>query len=94
MLGNRHTLHAHQSHHGWDNSQPPVLTLAPGETVEFEVNDASGGRVKPDTTLAMRDSLSLPLRWSGTQESHLLRRADKTSRDPFCWHVGPVLVQR
>jgi acetamidase/formamidase len=52
MLSNRHTLHAHQSHHGWDKSQPPVLTVAPGDTVSFEVMDASGGRIRADTTLA------------------------------------------
>lgn len=51
MLSNRHTLHAHQSHHGWDNTQPAVLRVAPGEVVTFEVSDSSGGRVKPDTTL-------------------------------------------
>src|SRR5437899_776285 len=37
----RHTLHAHQSHHGWNNEFPPRLTIAPGETVEFEIRDAS-----------------------------------------------------
>jgi acetamidase/formamidase len=52
MLGSRHTLHADRLHHGWDNSQPPVLTVAPGEVVELEVSDASGGRVTPGTTLA------------------------------------------
>jgi acetamidase/formamidase len=52
MLSNTHTLHAHQSHHGWDNTQPSVLTVAPGDTVTFEVADASGGRIRPDSTLA------------------------------------------
>jgi acetamidase/formamidase len=41
----RHTLHAHQSHHGWNNEFPPLLTIAPGETVEFEIRDASGGQI-------------------------------------------------
>ena len=41
----RHTLHAHQSHHGWNNEFPPLLTVAPGETVEFEIRDASGGQI-------------------------------------------------
>jgi acetamidase/formamidase len=47
MLSNRHTLHAHQSHYGWDNSETPVLRVAPGEIVSFEVKDASGGRMNP-----------------------------------------------
>jgi acetamidase/formamidase len=41
----RHTLHAHQSHHGWNNEFPPRLTIAPGETVAFEIRDASGGQI-------------------------------------------------
>jgi formamidase len=41
----RHTLHAHQSHHGWNNEFPPLLTIAPGEAVEFEIRDASGGQI-------------------------------------------------
>ncbi len=35
----------HQHHHGWDNANPPVLTVAPGETVAFETVDASGGQL-------------------------------------------------
>ena len=30
-------------HFGWDNSIAPVLEIASGEDVEFEVRDASGG---------------------------------------------------
>jgi acetamidase/formamidase len=42
----RHTIHG--SHHfGWDNSFPPVLRIAPGESVEFEVLDAAGGQLRP-----------------------------------------------
>ncbi|MBL8837764.1 MAG: acetamidase/formamidase family protein [Alphaproteobacteria bacterium] len=46
-----HTLHAHQSHHGWDNSRAPALTIAPGETVAFQIRDASGGQITPASTL-------------------------------------------
>lgn len=46
-----HTLHAHQSHHGWDNSRAPALTIAPGETVAFQIRDASGGQITPESTL-------------------------------------------
>jgi len=41
----QHTLHAHQSHLGWNNELPPRLTVVPGETVEFEIRDASGGQI-------------------------------------------------
>ena len=50
--GSGHTIHRHRHHHGWDNSFAPVLTIAPGETVEFETVDSSGGQLGPDSTLA------------------------------------------
>jgi acetamidase/formamidase len=33
------------SHNVWDNAIPPVLTAEPGDTVEFEVRNASGGQI-------------------------------------------------
>lgn len=42
-----HTLHAAQSHSGWDRDLPPVLHVAPGQTVALEVADASGGQIVP-----------------------------------------------
>ncbi len=47
-----HTIHREHSHYGWDNSFAPRLTIAPGETVEFEIVDASGGQLGPESTLA------------------------------------------
>lgn len=44
-----HTIHRHQSHCGWNNANPPVLTIAPGESVEFEVFEASGGQLSPES---------------------------------------------
>lgn len=46
------TIHAHQSHLGWDRANPPVLTIAPGETIEFHPLDASGGQLNPASTVA------------------------------------------
>ena len=46
-----HTIHKAQSHYGWDNSFEPRLTLAPGETVEFETVDASGAQLSPESTV-------------------------------------------
>ncbi len=48
----KHTLHAHQGHLGWNNVFPPLLTIAPGETVAFEINDASGGQITPSSDIA------------------------------------------
>ena len=48
----KHTLHAHQGHLGWNNAFPPLLTIAPGETVAFEIKDASGGQITPSSDIA------------------------------------------
>jgi len=48
----RHTIHADHHHFGWDRSIPPVLTIAPGETVAFECPDASGGQLSAKSTVA------------------------------------------
>ena len=39
------TLHRQNHHFGWDRSLAPALRIAPGEEVEFEVLDASGGQL-------------------------------------------------
>jgi acetamidase/formamidase len=47
----RHTLHAHDSHLGWNRDFAPVVTIAPGETIEFRPLDASGGQITPESTV-------------------------------------------
>ncbi len=44
------TIHQTQHHFGWDNSFAPVLEVHPGETVEFEIVDASGGQLSARST--------------------------------------------
>jgi len=51
-MSNRHTIHAQHHHFGWDNSNPPVLTVAPGDSVEFETVDASGGQLSASSSVA------------------------------------------
>ena len=46
-----HTIHAHHHHFGWDHAIPPVVKVAPGATIEFEIPDASGGQFTPKSTL-------------------------------------------
>jgi acetamidase/formamidase len=48
----RHTIHREHHHFGWNNANRPVLTVAPGTTVEFEVVEASGGQLSKDSTVA------------------------------------------
>ncbi len=49
MTAARHTIHSAHHHCGWDNSLAPVLDAAPGDTVEVEVIDASGGQIGPES---------------------------------------------
>ncbi len=44
-----HTIHA--NHFGWDNGLTPVARIAPGDSLEFEVADSSGGQLGPASTL-------------------------------------------
>jgi acetamidase/formamidase len=46
----RHTIH--QNHLGWDNSIAPVARIAPGESMEFDVSDASGNQLSPRSSVA------------------------------------------
>jgi acetamidase/formamidase len=50
--GRSHTLHRGRHHYGWDNSIPPALEVAPGDTVEFDTVDASGAQIGPKSTVA------------------------------------------
>ena len=47
-----HTIHAHNCHHGWNNANAPALRIAPGETIEFQTVDSSGGQLSAASTLA------------------------------------------
>jgi acetamidase/formamidase len=46
-----YTIHSDQRHFGWDRSIPPVETVVPGDIVEFDTVDASGGQISPDSTV-------------------------------------------
>ena len=48
----KHTIHREHGHHGWNNAFPPRLTIAPGETVQFETRDPSCGQLTPASTTA------------------------------------------
>ena len=46
-----HTRTIHEHHLGWDNRFPPVARIAPGETLEFDVADSSGGQLNAESTV-------------------------------------------
>lgn len=48
----QHTIHRRHHHLGWDHDIEPVLTVAPGESIKFDCQEASGGQLSPDSTLA------------------------------------------
>lgn len=48
----------HDRHYGWDNTLTPVLTIHSGETVEFAVQEASGGQLSPASSASDLTTLS------------------------------------
>ncbi|MGZ5240887.1 MAG: acetamidase/formamidase family protein, partial [Caldimonas sp.] len=58
-LAHRHTIHRDHIHHGWNNAFAPCLTIAPGESVEFETLDASSGQLTRTSTAADLEKLDL-----------------------------------
>jgi acetamidase/formamidase len=47
-----HTLSANPTHSVWDRALEPRLRIEPGDEVQFECVDASGGQVQPGMTAA------------------------------------------
>jgi formamidase len=39
-------------HHAWDNSLAPVIEIEPGQRVELDLLNSSGGQLGPDSTIA------------------------------------------
>jgi acetamidase/formamidase len=50
MHSSHHTIHGRHFHYGWDNSFPPVETVAPGTTLRFECKDSGSGHFGHDST--------------------------------------------
>jgi acetamidase/formamidase len=49
--GHNHTIHKKDHHLSWDNSCPPAITIAPGDTVVFKDIDATSGQIKATSTV-------------------------------------------
>jgi acetamidase/formamidase len=47
-----HTIHGAHHHFGWNRDFPPMATVAPGTTLEFDCLDAAGGQLSPSSTVA------------------------------------------
>jgi len=50
MVSSYRTIHSEHVHFAWDNSLTPVATVAPGDEVEFEARDASGGQLSAQSS--------------------------------------------
>ena len=46
------TLHRSKHHFGWDRALAPALHIQPGQSIQFEVADASGGQLTRQSTRA------------------------------------------
>jgi len=53
-----HTIHKLSHHFGWDNAIEPTVTITPGQTIEIETIDSSGGQLAPGSTVKDLGSLS------------------------------------
>jgi acetamidase/formamidase len=51
MTPNVHQHTIHHRHLGWDHSIAPVTRIAPGESLEFDIIDASGGQLLATSTV-------------------------------------------
>jgi acetamidase/formamidase len=56
-------LTAHTVHHVWDNSLPPLLEVAPGETFSVTTRDASDRQLEPGTSAAKLRKIDLGGFW-------------------------------
>ena len=76
-----YTIHGAHHHFGWDHAIPPVATVAPGESVQFECLDSSGGQLTPDSTTADVPNLDFgrinpvtgPIRIDGARPGDVLK---------------------
>jgi len=75
------TLHSTQHHFGWNNSLPPIATIASGDTLRVECLDAAGGHYTADSTaldIARMDPARVnpvtgPIRVEGARPGDALR---------------------
>ena len=86
----KHTIHRGHIHHGWNNAFPPVLKIAPGETIQFETKDASSGQLTKTSTaadvakldFAMVNPVTGPVFVDGAEPGDALKVTIETSSRP------------
>jgi acetamidase/formamidase len=88
------TIHVHrnQFHLSWDNSIPPIATIQSGEVVEFDLLDAAGGQIIPESTIeaihtldfARVDQVNGPIYVEGAKPGNTLQ-VDLLDLQPANW---------
>ena len=51
-MSREHVVHPGQVHFRWDRTLPPVIEIAPGDTVAYDLEEVSGGQITPRSTAA------------------------------------------
>ena len=77
----KRTIHGRHHHFGWDNAIPPEATVAPGDSIAFEVVDASGGQIDATSGVAevaaldfaMVNPVTGPVRIDGAEAGDALK---------------------
>ena len=80
MISTR-TIHSEHHHFGWDNSLQSVLTVAPGDSLEIDTVDSSGGQLTVDSTVDDVSTLDFekvnpvtgPIRVDGAEPGDILK---------------------
>lgn len=87
-----------QPHAFWDNSHPPRLRIQPGDTVVFEVLEASANQIQPSSTVEVLNTLSFdpiapltgPVYVEGAQPGDALA-VDILSIEHKSWGWGAII---
>ena len=76
-----HTIHSAHHHFGWDNALVSVMTVAPGDSVEIETVDSSGGQLTVDSDVSDVSAMDFgkvnpvtgPIKVDGAEAGDLLK---------------------
>ena len=50
-MNSNYTIHSINHHFGWDNSNPPIIRVKTGETIEIDTVDSSGGQLNVNSKI-------------------------------------------
>ena len=76
-----HTIHSAHHHFGWDNALVSVMTVAPGDSVEIDTVDSSGGQLTVDSDVSDVSAMDFgkvnpvtgPIKVDGAEAGDLLK---------------------